>query len=42
MLQNANGVSAVHLAAMEGHAETLSILIVHRAYVNFVDFSEER
>jgi hypothetical protein len=32
----------VHLAAMEGHSECLQTLVTHGAYVNFVDFSEER
>ena len=40
--QDSSGVSAVHLAAMEGHVECLEILIAHSAYLNFVDFSEER
>ncbi len=40
--QDGNGVSPVHLAAMEGHVECIETLIAHSAYLNFVDFSEER
>ena len=40
LVQDDNGVSPVHLAAMEGYTECIEILIQHRAYLNFVDFSE--
>ena len=35
-------MTAVHLAAMEGHSTTLVTLLTHRAYANFMDYSEDR
>ena len=35
-------MSPIHLAAMEGHGECVRSLLAHGAYINFVDFSEER
>lgn len=35
-------MSPVHLAAMEGHTNCLTILLHFNAYANYMDFSEER
>ena len=35
-------MSPLHLAAMEGYVDCVETLLSHKAYVNFIDFSEER
>ena len=35
-------MSPVHLAAMEGHTNCLTVLLGFHAHINFMDFSEER
>ena len=35
-------MSPVHLAAMEGHTNCLTVLLRFHAYANYMDFSEER
>ena len=41
-VQDANGLSASHMAAVEGHTHCIIALASHKAYLNCTDFSDER
>ena len=40
--QDVNGLSALHMAAVEGHTHCATALVRHGAHLNLFDFSEER
>ena len=40
--QDVNGLSALHMLAVEGHAHCVTTLVTHGADLNTFDFSEER
>ena len=42
ILQDVNGLSAAHMAALEGHTNCVTVLVSHRAYLNFTDYSNDR
>ena len=42
ILQDVNGLSAAHMAALEGHTNCVTVLASHRAYLNFTDYSNDR
>ena len=40
--QDVNGLSALHMSAVEGHTHCVTTLVTHGADLNTFDFSEER